>query len=260
MNFRNSILYSAMLLALICSNSAIAQSKVNWIGGLSLGYSQFEFEEKLDHQVSFPMANLMLAATYDQWQFSVNGGFSLADADVSEEEEFGDASRSDIDYTIGRKLSDSWSVFMGYKTGETKVTFVDREADDEGSREETNERYKSDGPYFGVSHSWKFEKAGSLNLSIAYAFLNADNDFAANVDDDEEMDDIEFDDVGGRTKGDLEGLSYALTWTMPISAQLLFQSKFKVNDYKMDIDVDGQSFENINQDFSSLQVGLAYVF
>ena len=179
---------------------------------------------------------------------------------MSEEEERGKASRSDIDITIGRQVVDNWSLFAGYKRGDTDITFINREAEDDGGIESIEENYEFSGPYVGLSHSWRFEKAGSLSLTVAYAFLSADNVFAANVDELDEGDELEFDDISGSNEGDLEGLSYALSWTMPLSGQLLFQTKFKINDYKMDITFDDQQFEGVDQKFSSLQVGLAYVF
>jgi hypothetical protein len=251
-------LANGLLLFLPLAGSA--ETDIRWVMGASFGYSQFEFKEKLDHEVSFPTANFLVAATVDAWQISVNSTFTLTDADVSEEEERGKASRSDIDITIGRQVVDNWSLFAGYKRGDTDVTFISREAEDEGIIEATEENYEFSGPYIGLSHSWRFEKAGSLSLTVAYAFLSADNVFAANVDDSDEEDELEFDDISGRNKGDLEGLSYALSWTMPLSGQLLFQTKFKIIDYQMDITFDDQLFKGIDQNFSSLQVGLAYVF
>jgi rubrerythrin len=67
---------------------------------------------------------------------------------------------------------------------------------------------------------------------------------------------LETGEVDGKTKG----FSYALSWTMPLSGQLLFQTKFKINDYKQDIDFEGQRFKNIDETYTSLHVGLAYVF
>jgi hypothetical protein len=249
-----------VLALLLIHGAAYGQSDVRYITGLSLGYSQFEFPEKLDHEVSFPSANLLLAASLDEWQMSLNGAFTLSDANVSEEEERGNASRTDFDLTIGRKLVGGLSLFAGYKRGESKIAFIDREAEDQGNVAKTRESYKFSGPYAGASYSWKFDKAGSLSLSLAYALLSADNVFAANVDGADPADEIEFDDISGRNKGDLDGFSYALAWTMPVSGQVLFQTKFRINDYQMDIEFNDRKFNNVDQTFSSLHVGLAYVF
>ena len=54
--------------------------------------------------------------------------------------------------------------------------------------------------------------------------------------------------------------SATLAWTMPLSSRLLFQTRFKVNDYKQDIRFEGETFNNIDETLSSLHVGLSYVF
>ena len=241
-------------------HSADTLKDVNFILGSSLGYSTFSFPEKMDHDISFPSANFTAAASLDNWQISVNTGFTLKDANISEEEDIGKASRSDIDVTLGYNVTPNWALFGGYKTGKTKMSFTSRDSEDEGILDTQNESYSQSGPYFGVGYTHRFERAGSLNFSVAYAMLNATNNFSANTDDPDEDDELEFDDLTGIVKGKIKGLSYALSWTMPLSGQLLFQTKFKINDYKQNIDYNNLRFENINETITSLHVGLAYVF
>lgn len=145
------------------------------------------------------------------------------------------------------------------------MDFVSREDEDDeeeggGRPESHSEKYSQKGPYVGGSFTYRFERAGSLNFSVAYASLDATNKFRANTDDDDEEEDPEFDDLTGKVDGKTKGFSYALSWTMPLSGQLLFQTKFKINDYKQDIKFLGQRFDNIDETYTSLHVGLAYVF
>ena len=70
----------------------------------------------------------------------------------------------------------------------------------------------------------------------------------------------EFDDVTGQVVGDTNGFSYGLRWTMPLSSNLLYLARFKINDYHQDIMVNGESFIGIDKTFTSLHLGLAYVF
>jgi hypothetical protein len=65
------------------------------------------------------------------------------------------------------------------------------------------------------------------------------------VDEEEEL--TEFDDLSGQVKGDTKGFSYGLSWTMPLSSNLLFQTRFKINAYQQAIVVDGERFENITK-------------
>ena len=144
------------------------------------------------------------------------------------------------------------------------MRFIPRDIDEEEDQttpDFSNESYSQKGPFFGASYSWQFEKAGRLSLSAAYAYLDATNNFAANTDEEEEEEEpTEFDDLTGQVKGDTKGFSYALSWTMPLSTNLLFQTRFKINDYQQNIVVDGVRFDDIDESFTTLHVGLAYVF
>ena len=258
---------------LFTSHIAIAQkgfNNIRVVTGLSLGYSDFSFPEKLDHKISFSSANIPIALTMSNWQLALNASSTLANADIAEEEDIGEASRKDLDLTLGYRVTKNWSLFAGFKYGKTDMSFVPRDFDEEIDEEEkedheadtvelTNESYSQKGPFIGASYSWQFEKAGSLSVSLAYASLNATNNFSANTDEEEE-ELAEFDDLTGQVKGETNGFSYGLSWTMPLSSNLLFQTRFKINDYQQDIVVDGERFENIDETFTTLHVGLAYVF
>jgi hypothetical protein len=235
---------------------------LQFVVGAAAGYTVLSFPVKLDQDLGFVSANLLAGATYGKWQLALNGTFSLEDADISEEEDVGKANREDIDLTLGYQISRRWSVFGGYKRGETEMDFVSREAEDDGVFTLVSERYEQEGPYLGASFSWDFKTAGRLTVSLAYADLDATNSFGANTDDDEddEVDAPEFDDLSGRVKGDTTGLSYGATWTMPLSASLLFQARLKVNDYQQDIRYQGVTYDDIDETLSSLHIGLAYIF
>ena len=231
------------------------------VTGMSLGYSTFSFKQKLDHDISFPSITIPVVLASAGWQLSANFQTTLQDADISEEEDLGNASRQDLDFTLGYQVAKNWTLFGGYKYGETKMQFTPRNAEEQEQTQVSNESYRQQGPFAGLNYSWRFENAGNLSISLAYAKLNAINNFAANTDEEEEDDEaIEFDDISGRVTGKTAGFSYALNWTMPISSRLLFQSRFKINDYQQDISLDGQRFDNVDVDFTSLHIGLAYVF
>lgn len=250
---------------LVASSIVFAQGgfeNIRVVTGLSLGYSDFSFPEKLDHNISFPSANIPIALTLGSWQLSLNASTTLADADIAEEEDIGEASRKDLDLTVGYRMTNSWSLFAGYKYGKTEMTFIPRDSEEEepDKPEFTNESYSQKGPFVGASYSWQFDKAGRLSFSLAYASLQATNNFAANTDEEEEVEIAEFDDLTGKVRGDTKGFSYGLSWTMPLSSNLLFQTRFKVNDYQQDLVVDSERYEDIDETFTTLHVGLAYVF
>lgn len=256
---------SLILVGLLIPISSVNAEDIRIVAGLSYGYSTFSFPEKLDHDIGFPSTNLALVATEGRWQIAVNSGVTLEDATISEEEDIGTASRSDLDVTFAYQATSQWAFFTGYKSGETKMRFSARDTEDEGEVVYINESYSQKGPFIGGSYSLQFEKAGRLSISLAYAFLDATNNFSANTDDnqedeDEEQEELEFDDLTGTVEGDITGLSYGVTWTMPLSSNLLFQTRLKVNDYQQDIKFEQTHFKDIDENFTTLHVGLAYVF
>ncbi|MDX1556294.1 MAG: hypothetical protein R3212_09730, partial [Xanthomonadales bacterium] len=149
---------SSIILLFLSSISVSAHSQsggqsfmddVRIVAGVSGGYTEYSFPAKLDHDIGFPSGGLTLAATRNRWQLALNGSFSLQDADVSEEEDVGKASREDIDLTLGYQFSSNWSAFVGYKFGETDIEYQSREDLDEGIVSPLKERYKQEGPYVG---------------------------------------------------------------------------------------------------------------
>ena len=244
----------------MAAHSAEIFQDARFIAGASLGYANLSFAQKLDQDVNFPSMNLTVAGAWKRWQLTLNSTFSLQDAGISEEEDTGVASRDDLDLTLGYQFGDHWSLFAGYKDGSTDILFISREESDGGPSGRVSERYQQSGPYAGASYAWSFEKAGRLSISLAYAKLNAKNLFGINTDIEEMEEALEFDDIGGQVTGDTEGFSYGISWTMPLSGNLLFQTRFKVNDYQQDITAQGQEFKNIDESLTSLLVGLAYVF
>lgn len=259
-NLRPAVLCLLVSPSLAFADTALGD--VRLVTGLHLGYSNFAFAEKLDQEISFPSVSVPVTLALNNWQLSANLQTTLSDAKISEEEDVGEASRDDLDITLGYRLSSNWTVFGGYKYGNTDIEFTPRDADDEDEPLAiTNESYEQKGPFLGVSYSWQFERAGNLSFTLAYAKLDATNDFSANTDEEEEDDEaIEFDDITGRVNGNTQGFSYSLAWTMPVATNLVFQTRFKVNDYKQDIVFNGVQFNNIDERFTSLHIGLAYIF
>ena len=260
LRFRTFTVLLVFALFSLSAQSANAINDARYIMGISMGYANLSFPEKLDQDVSFPSTSLTLAGALKRWQLSLNHTFSLDDASVSEEEDTGDASRTDTDLTLGYQIDQNWSVFTGYKEGDTDILFMSRAGSDEGRATFVEERYEQSGLYAGASYAWKFEKAGRLSISLAYAKLDATNTFGMNTDEEEANEELEFDDITGQVSGDTEGFSYGISWTMPLSGNLIFQTRVKVNDYKQDIRFAGQEFKDVDESLTSLLVGLAYVF
>lgn len=233
-------------------------AEIRSFAGLEMGFGTFAFEQKIDKEVVFPVANLTAGLAYERFNVAVNVSGSMSDADVSEEDFTGDASRRDYDFTAGYQLHDNISVFAGYKSGKTDLDVVGRDEDEPFSG---SEYYEQSGPFVGVNFGWRPTDTGKLDISLAYADLDTENRFFADndgLDDDEE--EFEFDDINGRNSGSSDGYSFSVSWTMPLTGNLLFRSKFRYNSYEQDIRVAGQTFSGIEEESSMLLVGVLGVF
>ncbi len=246
---------SCLLLGLI-SLPASGDTQLHAFGGGEMGLGTFSFEYKLDQQIVFPVANLTGGLAYGRFNLAANVSGSMQDADISEEDYTGDASRQDLDITLGYQLNRTFSLFVGYKSGETELHKKSR-LDGVGS---SNESYKQEGLFAGFGMGVAFENAGKLDFSVAYADLDASNRFTADGDGADPGEDKEFDDIEGRTSGDSNGFSVNLGWSIPLRGNLLFRTKVKYNRYQQDIRFEGQQFNNITEDSTMLLVGVVGVF
>lgn len=242
--------------------SALAEKPVDLhlVGGMSLGYSSFDFPAKLDHKLTFPVYQINAAVAYKKFYAVVNLADSLAEADVSEEEDVGNASRYDRDISLGYQVTPNWGVFVGYKIGQTTIDYYTREDQDNGGAAPAREEsYKQEGPFVGVSYAKKFDRAGKISLSLAYADLDATNKFTGDIEtgDDE---DLEFDDLTGTVKGKSTGLSYGIRWSIPVSGNLLYYASYKINDYQQDLTVDGKKYFNVDETITYFTTGIVFVY
>jgi hypothetical protein len=252
----------AFVIGLNPFSSALADKPVglHLIGGMSLGYSSFDFPAKLDHKLTFPVYQINAAVAYKKFYAVVNLADSLTEADVSEEEDVGNASRYDRDLSLGYQVTPNWGVFVGYKIGETTIDYYTREnLDDGGKASAREESYKQEGPFIGVSFAKKFDRAGKISLSLAYADLDATNKFTRDVETDDD-EDLEFDDLTGTVKGKSKGLSYGIRWSIPVSGNLLYYASYKVNDYQQDLTVDGKKYDNIDETITYFTTGIVFVY
>jgi hypothetical protein len=234
---------------------------LHFLGGVSLGYSTFEFPAKLDHDLTFPMYQFNGAVAYKKLYVALNLADTLAEADVSEEEDVGRATRYDYDLSLGYQLTPRWGAFIGYKKGATEIDFLSRELDDEGDNEYRSESYGQQGMFAGVSFSHKFPRAGKLTFNLAYADLDATNKFVADVEgDDEDVEELEFDDLTGTVRGKSTGFSYGVRWSIPVAGRLLYYASYKINDYQQDLKVDDVEFNDIDETISNFSMGIVYVY
>lgn len=242
-----------------------ANSTLHKFAGIEMGYGTFSFAEKLDHKLVFPVANITAGLAYKRYSFILNASGSISDANVSEQEQYGSASRKDYDFTIGYQINKIFNVFIGLKEGQTKTTLINRDpAMPFGGG---NEFYKQSGPYLGANINWAVEGAGKLAFTLSYADLHSDNLFLEDGDGPDAGQPFEFDDASGRVAGKTNGYSYSLNWTMPMKGNLIFRTRLRINQYKQDISYNDTKygygdieFKNISESSTMLLVGVTGIF
>jgi hypothetical protein len=245
-------------LAMATSLPAFGQGDVDFVVGLSLGNTTLEFDEKLDADTAFPSYAVFASAGIGNVFATLSWSDSISSQNISEEDELGEASRSDLDLTLGYRFNEHWSAFIGYKDGSTDIDFLVRDTDIV-----QQEYYREQGFYAGGSYSWRFQRAGTLSFTAAYIRFDSDLRFTEGFEEEEEEEEEdelpEFDDLEGTFSGDADGYSVGVTWVMPIGDRLAFRALYKINHYELEVEDDGLLFKP-EQELRYLQLGLLYAF
>jgi hypothetical protein len=250
---------AAVLLGAAASGAAASDDglPVAWVTGLSVGVTELSFEEKLDADVSFNTYTLFGSVSLGDAYVSLAFADSLNEQNISEEDEIGEASRTDLDLNLGYRLTDAWTLFLGYKDGETDIDFRVRDSDIV-----QDEYYREEGFYGGATYSWRLGEAGTVSFTLAYIAFDSDLRFTEGFEDDEEEEDgepVEFDDLEGTFAGDAEGFSAGVSWVIPLGERLAFRTQYRINQYDLEVDTDAGRFEP-DQRLGYFDVGLLYAF
>ncbi|MCU7872504.1 MAG: hypothetical protein KZQ90_07360 [Candidatus Thiodiazotropha sp. (ex Codakia rugifera)] len=228
--------------------------KVGYMGSVAFGYTNLDFDAKLDSTPSFQSIVVTGGLMFESYYVNLSYADSVGNTSISEEEDVGDAGRTDLDLTFGYRVSDALSVFLGYKDSETDIDFKLR--DDDVVRKEY---YRKDGWFAGATYNIGLKSAGTLSLSLGYVDLKTDDLFKADVEDDDEPDVNDFDDLTGRHKGDADGWSYGINWLVPVNNNLFINTTYKINDYDEEIKFEGKKY-SADQKLTFFNVGVIYLF
>lgn len=223
------------------------------------GQKEQEFEQLLDQSLSFYMLRIGAGIVAQNAVISLTTDWSITDADVSEEEETGSADRREYDLSVGYALPAGFTVFGGYKFGETRIDLVSREAIDAGAPETFENTFEEAGPYIGGSWEYVFEQAGAVSFSFAYAWLDADNRFGGTVDEADEGDEPEFDDFLGRVRADANGIGLGVRWSKGLTDTLGYYATVRWQRYDQDLSQQGLRV-SAQETFTELGMGLTYSF
>jgi len=176
--------------------------------GLTAAYKNFYVSGSYDDSIKDYVLNQISTASGDDQIFNM--------------------SREDWAATIGYRLPAGFTTFGGYRSGTTRVIVSSsyREITSPGSGLNQNIELTLRGPFIGFGRTTTFSK-GSLDISVAYAFLNPDIVGVQGIPKGE------YTVVDGKASG----YSVVLAWTGPLSETASYSVGLKTNRYRFRADV-----------------------
>ncbi len=195
--------------------SAHAESSVSWIPTNGLSYKMLQYGVgSVSADTSFMSMDLGIVAAFDGFYISADLDQALDDG--SFDGGLGYKGSSDVmNLTIGcncLSFVQDLTVFAGYTSIDTLVdggTAFQESANDAGF-------------FVGASYPFVIANSGQLTASMAYASLDGKSLGRLPTDD------ITF-------LGDTTGISYGISWTSSLSANVNYSLSAKVNDYTFDL-------------------------
>ena len=256
----SALVWFALWAAACLVTPANAADDLHVVVTVNAGQTTFAFEEKLDQEVTFVMLNPALTLLLGDFYLSASLAASIANEDISEEEETGEASHQEFDLTLGYRLSERWTLFGGYHRGETEIEFKARDAEDlPNPPPPFTDTITVSGPYLGGSWSRPSESAGTVTLSLAYAPFDFEGDFNSNLDPDPE-DEVEFDDETGKVSGPSNGFGFTARWSIPLGSDWYYAAQLKYNLYRQNATfADSGNSYDIEESVTFFAMGLSWL-
>ena len=154
------------------------------------------------------------------------------------------ATREDLDLTVGYFLGAGFSGFIGYKRAEFEATSAV-----DGSTSEINSitKFVDDGPFIGVSYSLPLQDS---SFSFSFAYADMDGEIRRNTAI-----------VSQSTTGSTTGASYFASWSKPVSDSTTFIVSLNAVRYDFDDEKDGLGADqSTEQSFDIISVGISHYF
>lgn len=224
--------------------------KMIFVAGVNLDYQTVKFKIfTSDFEPEFTMVGISFAAAYQNFYASIDYNESIKDFVKFEDTYVQSFSREDYSFTAGYNFWKDFTLFGGYKSGETRILVY---GDSDGGSNQDLSLHDS-GPFLGLGYAISFRDKGSLGFNVAYAAMKGEFKFreyeVAGVDK-------------GGTKGDTTGYSYGVTWSGELAGSLTYRIGLKVNQYRFedkDIAFDGNDL-SFDEKFTIFTLGVANYF
>lgn len=197
--------------------------------------------------------------------------------------------RSDAAVSVGYAFTRHFNLFAGYKwartrfdtTLEGRLTFIRYKTGGEDFyaaghyRGEADYRFKYEGPFLGVIHSWDCSRCrllkGKFTVNLALARLSG------RVESENQDQFFTIDSINGQpvpedtlqvqnpisarldTKGDARGLAFGVGWRGTTALEGLSYA-LGISGYRYEFDAEDGRESDINETALTYKIGLAYVF
>ena len=138
-----------------------------------------------------------------------------------------DLERSDLSLTLGYQVWEGLSVFSGYRYAEWEAKSLESNF----ILNDKDQKYTEKGFFIGSSYTWGFGEKGTLSISGAYAYLDAD--FSEdNVSKEYPPGEQTFGEFS--YSGTATGVSYGAQWSGPLTDQWVYKVGLKFQKYESD--------------------------
>jgi hypothetical protein len=158
--------------------------------------------------------------------------------------------RLDFGLTLGFRAWKGLSFFGGYKYMEFELNAIQPNI----LLEEVDSKYTEEGIFLGGSYGWRIASAGTLSLSIGYAFLNTDFS-QSNLPTSAPPFAFAFQEYS--FSGSATGFSTGLQWTGDLSARWAYTVSVKYQDYSSSDDAAAQGML-LGEDFPPFDPAAPY--
>ncbi|MCP5420252.1 MAG: hypothetical protein H6969_07170 [Gammaproteobacteria bacterium] len=185
-----------------------------------------------------------------------------------------DFDRYEYAISAGYAVTDSWSVFAGYKYAKSKFD-VDRVGTIDLFQpvgptlatysDEFEFAFKQDGPFIGTTYGWQINQGamkGLLSANIAVAFLDGEIKDQKVKNAVAELDGVQvpFEDQSiSPFKGDTVGFTFGVGWKGFTPVEGLTYS-LGINGYQYDFSADEKGVSDVKETQINFRAGISYTF
>ena len=268
----NSLIFRIFITCLftMLSHTALAEEDdISIVGSVSYNWKNEDFTiGGKPFKPEFTTVDWSIIAAYKSAYVKVNFDQSIKDSLQIDNSSSGSTpdnqaiyfGRDDSVITLGYSAADNITVFAGYTRGVTEGVgtgqIIDEGTGPAFSTLTINITEK--GPFVGASYSYYMKDSGSFSFVVAYAQLDGEVLLrSANT-----LIDTQVTTFNSQVaNGDVDGLSYSISWSDYFAENIQYYISLKQTDYKFDVpEVAGEDSFDFDDTYLALSIGLSKFF